>query len=407
MNIAIINTTAKSGSTGKIAFAFYNYIKSTGNNAYIFYGRNDDQVTPEDKELFRVGTNIDLFAHGILSRISGMQGCYSKRPTIRMIQKFEELNIQAVCMFNIHGYYLNYIELFRYLGRKRIPCEYVMLDEYPFLGKCTYSFDCNKYTSECKKCPRLHDYPKSFFYDSSTRLFWLKKKLYKMVPQCVFVGIQYTVEKAKKSAVTKNCKFAIADEAIDLRNMYYPRNIDRLRKKHGIPKTNKVILTVCPYPNKRKGGEYFLEAAKRLADHKDITFVHVGFQGDKSECPDNYIAIGYIKDQNLLSEYYSLADLFVHTSLAETIPSAILEALACGTPVLGFASSGIPYSADKEHGVFVEPRNVNEMIEVIKRTPLKNEESIKSCRLYAESRYDSIEYGRKLLSILEKKDNTK
>lgn len=401
MNIGIINTLAKSGSTGKITYSYQQYLNSNGHHAYIFYGRKDEQVSSDEKDIIRIGNDTDMYIHGMLSRISGMQGVYSKKATSQMLKKFKELDIHAVCMFNLHGYYLNFPMLFQYLGKNNLPCEYVMLDEYPFLGKCAYSFDCNKFMAECKKCPRVREHPKSLFFDSSTRMFYLKRDTYKLAPQCVFVGIEYTVKRAKESAITKDCKFAIADEAIDLRTLYYPRDITRLKGELKIPEGNKIIITVTPYPNERKGGEFFLEAARRLEDRKDITFVHVGFRAETSECPTNYVPIGYVKDQNLLAEYYSLGDLFVHTSTAETIPASILEALACGTPIMGFNSSGIPYSADKEHGTFVEPKNIDEMVEVILKTPRKDEKRIESCRNYAKSRYDSVDYDAKLLSFLE------
>lgn len=402
MNIAILNTLAKSGSTGKITYGFQSYLKSCGHNAYIFYGR-DDSVDESEKDIIRIGSDLDVKIHGAKSRILGLQGTYSVKATRTMLVKFDELRIDAVCMFNLHGYYVNFPILFEYLGRHQIPCEYVMLDEYPLLGKCSYSYDCEKFKTECKNCPQVKEYPKSLLFDRSKKMFRIKKEAYDSAPQCVFVGIEYTVNRAKESALTKGRFFAIADEAIDLRNMYYPRQTDRLRNELEIPKGNKIIVTVTPYPNSRKGGQFFIEAARRMENIEGFSFVHVGFKADTGICPSNYIPIGYVKDQNLLAEYYSLGDLFVHTSTAETIPAAILEALACGTPILGFDASGIPFSADKEHGTFVEPNNVDEMVKVIKSTPWKDRSVIDSCRKYAESRYDNIMYYEKLLNILQKK----
>ena len=400
MNIAIINTLAMSGSTGKIAYLFQQYLIRQGHNAYIFYGR-DDELVNNSNDIIRVGNNFDLYFHCLLSRITGMQGVFSRIATKRMLKKFIELKIDGVCMFNLHGYYLNMPLLFSFLGKTGISCEYVMLDEYPFLGKCAYSFDCDKFKTKCQNCPRVHEHPKSLFFDSSTKMFNLKKKVYSFAPQCIFVGIEYTVGRAKQSAITRNCKFGVADEAVDLRSVYFPRDTTNLREKLGIPKENKIIVTISVYPNERKGSQYFLEVAKRMTNHKEISFVHVGFMADLSLCPTNYIPIGYVKDQNLLAEYYSLGDLFVHTSTAETIPASIIEALACGTPILGFASSGIPYSTDEIHGTFVEPRNVNEMIRVIENTPKKTMDRINSCRAYAVTRYDSVDYGKKLLNYLQ------
>ncbi|MCR5742989.1 MAG: glycosyltransferase [Lachnospiraceae bacterium] len=399
MQIAIINTLAKHKSIGKISYGLQQYMRSKGHNAYIFYGREYEEKD-NDPYLIRIGNDFDLRMHGGLSRVFGGEGTYSKLATYKMLKTFEELNIEAVCLLNIHGYYLNQPLLFKWLGEHKTRLIYVMLDEYPFLGKCTYSYECNKFMTKCEKCPHYKEYPKSWFIDCSTRMFELKRKMYKLVPQCIFVGIEYTVERAKKSALCKNATFFVADEAVDLRNVYYPRNTEELRKELGIPLDNKIIVTVSPFPNARKGSINFFNAAKLLEHNKNISFVHVGFKADTKICPSNYYPIGYVKDQDLLASYYSLGDLFVQTSTAETIPAACLEALSCGTPVLGFNSSGIPYCADEKHGTFVEKDNVDELARVILNTPKKDDTVISSCRKYAELRYDSIEYYKKLTDLL-------
>lgn len=62
-------------------------------------------------------------------------------------------------------------------------------------------------------------------------------------------------------------------------------------------------------------------------------------------------------DVEMLAEYYSMADVFVIPSLAENYATTVIEAMACGTPVVGFASGGIPEQLAGKRGIAVEPGN--------------------------------------------------
>lgn len=49
-----------------------------------------------------------------------------------------------------------------------------MIDEYPYMGKCCYSYDCNQFVSECPKCTQHKSYPPSLFMERPQRLLLIK-----------------------------------------------------------------------------------------------------------------------------------------------------------------------------------------------------------------------------------------
>ncbi len=78
---------------------------------------------------------------------------------------------------------------------------------------------------------------------------------------------------------------------------------------------------------------------------------------------DNVLLIKRTKNQDELAMWYSLADLFLICSNKENFPTTCLEALSCGTPIVGIDAGGTKETAPKPYGVFVEKRELlNEKI---------------------------------------------
>ena len=52
--------------------------------------------------------------------------------------------------------------------------------------------------------------------------------------------------------------------------------------------------------------------------------------------------LGHINDDRMLALTYNAADLFVVPSLQDNSPNTVLESMACGIPVVGFETGGVP-----------------------------------------------------------------
>lgn len=404
--IAIVNT-CDDGSTGKIAKGLKEHLdKQRYKRVLLCYGRGDNSL---EDGIYRIDTKMDILFHAGMSRITGFQGRYSKRATQKLINLFEKNQIDTIYAVSLHGYYLNEEMFFDYIIKKGIKLIYIMIDEYPFLGKCGYCYDCTNYLSSCGDCPRLRAYPKSMFFDKTHEIFNMKYSYYGKFNDATFVGPLYTVESSKKSPLIKdnpNIRLAVLDESIDVeRNR--PRDNSPILGELGIDNSKIILVCVAPSSNPRKGCKYYIEAAKRLEKDNRFVFVHIGFVDEKNDLPSNYIPIGFVNDQEKLAQYYSMADLFVFPSIMDTMPNACLEALASGSPLLCFNTSGMPYIGDSNVMTLVDLKNVDQMIEVIKNTGKKNEDIISKCRNYALSRYDSRTYFSKLEDLGNKKNGEK
>ena len=66
--------------------------------------------------------------------------------------------------------------------------------------------------------------------------------------------------------------------------------------------------------------------------------------------PDNVIAIRKTNSQTELAEIYTAADILMNPTREDNFPTVNIESLACGTPVLTFATNGSPEIIDDSCG---------------------------------------------------------
>ncbi len=393
---AIINT-CDWGSTGKIAKGLQQYLQSDGEKTIFCYGRGEKR---DDEERFRFCTKMDVGVHYANTKITGRLNASSKTATKKLIARLRKLSVKEIYLVNLHGHVLNEKLFLDYLVNDGIHVVYIMADESAFLGNCVYRSGCEAYINECTNCPRTEGVAKLLYPNASHKAFRIKKAAYERIKDITFVGPEFVISAAKTSPMMEGKRFEIVDEAIDV-SANVPRDTTALRKQLGIKDGQIVIGCVAPYSYPRKGVRYLVEAARKLENDARFVFVQVGFDiKDKSFLPKNYIPIGYVNGQQLLTEYYSLADLFVFPSMHDTMPNACLEALSCGTPLLCFNTSGMPYMADDTVMTLVEPGNVDQMVEVIQKTKKKDEAIINTCRNYALKRFDNQKYFERLVSIM-------
>lgn len=397
MKILIINTYCKKGSIGKIAYGLFSRLQKIGHECILLYG-GDEQYTDEPN-LKNITSALEIQWHNKMSYITGLQGIYSPIATARAKRIIDDFQPDIVQLFNLHGDFINIFEILKYI--KDYPVVYSMLDEYPYLGHCCYSFDCKKYEKECVGCEEiLNQYPRSMVFRTGHKTFKMKKRAYDAIKNKVFVGPQWVIDCARKSSLLKNEKLKIVDEFIDTESTFYPKDTKKIVKEFGLDTDKLIVLDVAPASNPRKGISYYIEMAKQL-QNEDILFIHVGMDVDIKDLPSNYLSIGYVEDQDTLAEFYSVADIFVCTSVADTMPNTCLDALACGTPVLGFDISGIPYVAEEPIGTFVDAGDIGKMMDIIRKTLKKNKTIINACREYACKRYSLQTYTNKMILIYQ------
>ncbi len=240
---------------------------------------------------------------------------------------------------------------------------WTMHDMWPFTGICHHAGTCNAYGEGCGGCPYLR-FPQGG--DLSHRIFGKKEKAYGH-GEITFTACSRWLEGlGRQSPLTRGHRVVSIPNPIDT-SVFLPKDKTTVRQKMGLPHDKKIVLfAAMKASDKRKGIDYLMEAARLVARKRtDLLFLIAGDQGEEitREFPLPTRSTGFIPSGSM-PDLYNAADLFVTPSLQENLPNTIMEAMACGTPCLGFDIGGIPEMIDhRENGYVARYKDAQDLAE--------------------------------------------
>ena len=354
-----INVAANWGSHGRIAEEIGLEAMAQGWESYIAYGR---YANPSKSHIVKIGDLFDHCLHGAQSLLLDRHGLASCGPTKKLIREIEQIKPDLIHLHNIHGFYLNYPILFRYLSTVDIPVVWTLHDCWAFTGHCAWPIHghCDRFQEQCCHCPlQSKGYPKSFLLDRSRSNFKLKKRYFRSLQDLHLVTVSRWLEQQVRLSFMQD---------MDIRTIYNGLDTEVFRPS-GTPPTSvtdghPLVLGVCNAWYDWKGLDDMAALREILPDDYEVMVVGVN-EDQMHRLPEGITCIRRTDSVSQLAEIYSQADVFVTPSKVESFGMTTAEALSCGTPSIVYDTSACPEVVDNLTGRVVPLGDVNALAKAV------------------------------------------
>ena len=350
MRVLIINTSERTGGAAIAANRLLHALNNNGVEARMLVRdrKTDAADVVNIPQSWKLKANF-LWERGVIWLANGLdrQGIFqvdiaNAGTGITMMDEFKQADVIHLHWVNQGFLSLRNLESILASGK---PVVVTLHDQWYFTGICHYSGECDKYRSQCERCPML----KGKLVDLAQRVFDRKQAMYKG-RNITFVGCsRWMADLARQSRLTQGHTVTNVPNAIDT-EVFKPMDMAVARERHGLPTDKRLILFGAQrITDERKGFRYLAEACEHISMHHPTLPSNLGVvvlggdaQAVKSSLPLPVYTVNYLNNEQEIAQLYNAVDLFVTPSLQDNLPNTIVEAMACGVPCVGFDVGGIP-----------------------------------------------------------------
>ena len=261
-------------------------------------------------------------------------------------------------LHNLHGAYFDLRALPALVAPQ--PTVVTMHDEWLYTGHCAYTVGCERWQTGCGSCPHLDVYP-ALRVDGTAGNRERKAALYERARLHVVAPSAWLLERAQRSILAPAIASArVIPNGINLA-LFSSGDRDGARTQLDLPHDARVLVFAAQGVRTNPYKDFpTLRAALELVGTTTgpaVVAIALGEQGEEERLGRVTLRSEPFVEPEQVTAYLRATDVYVHATRADNHPLAVLEALACGVPVVAARVGGIPEQVTAETGMLVEPND--------------------------------------------------
>ncbi len=361
MKVLHLNTFDSGGGAARAAFRLNRGLQGIGVESRMLvqfkFSDATDVIGPQ--------TSFEKVIHNVRPHMDALPvRLYPNRPVLNFSPALLPDNLTAkVTDFTMDIIHLHWVGggflRLETLKRFNKPLVWTLHDSWAFTGGCHIPFECTRYRQVCGACPILGSKRE---WDLSRWVFQRKKKAWQGLNLAVVAPSRWLADCAGSSSLFYNVRVEVIPNGLDL-NRFKPVDKNLARELFSLPHDKKLILfgAVDATGNKNKGFNLLLSTLRALSKNIQTNRCELIVFGspEPADMPDFGLKsqyLGRLYDEISLVLLYSAADVIVVPSIQEAFGQTASEAMACGTPVVSFETTGLVDIVDhKRTGYLARP----------------------------------------------------